>query len=71
MRPDKTIAQLSPKEVIYIHCECGRDRSLMPITLLSNGKVKGRTAIRSLKKRLRCQQCGKRPKHVWIEMWKD
>jgi hypothetical protein len=37
MRAEKTIADLSPREVIHIHCVCGRDRVLMPITLLSEG----------------------------------
>lgn len=71
MRPEKTIAELSPREVIHIHCPCGRDRMLMPVTLLSDGKVKGKTTIRSLKNRLRCQSCKQRPQHVWIDKWKD
>jgi hypothetical protein len=43
----------------------------MPITLLSDGKVKGTTTIRGLKKRLRCRSCRQRPAHVWIDKWQD
>jgi hypothetical protein len=48
MRPEKTFADLSPRDVIHIHCDCGRDRLLMPITLLSDGKVKGKSTIEVL-----------------------
>ena len=71
MRAEKTIADLGPREVIHIHCVCGRDRVLMPITLLSDGKVRGKTTIWRLKKRLRCRSCRQRPAHVWIDKWKD
>ena len=71
MRPEKTIADLAPRDVIHIHCACGRDRFLMPITLFSEGKVKGKTTIHSLKRRLRCQSCGKRPSTVFVDKWQD
>ena len=71
MRAEKTFADLGPREVVHIHCTCGRDRVLMPIALLSDGKVKGKTTIRSLRKRLRCRGCSQRPAHVWIDKWKD
>jgi hypothetical protein len=71
MRRDKTFADLSPRDVIHIHCDCGRNALLMPITLLSNGKVKGKTTIHSLKHRLRCRSCGKRPKTVFVDKWQD
>ena len=71
MRGEETFADLGPREVVHIHCACGRDRVLMPITLLSDGKVKGKTTIRGLTKRLRCRSCKQRPVHVWIDKWKD
>jgi hypothetical protein len=71
MRSDKTFADLEPRDVIHILCACGRDRLLMPITLLSSGKVKGKTTIHSLKRRLRCQGCGKRPSTVFVDKWQD
>ena len=52
-------------------CVCGRDRVLMPITLLSEGAVRGKTTILELKKRLRCRGCKQRPAHVWIDRRKD
>jgi hypothetical protein len=71
MRADKTFGDLGPREVVHIHCVCGRERVLMPITLLSKGKVRGKTTIHGLKKRLRCRSCRHRPATVWIEKWKD
>ena len=71
MRAEKTIADLSPREVVQIHCVCGRDRVLMPITLLSEGAVWAKTTIGKLKTRLRCRSCKQRPAHVWIDRWKD
>jgi hypothetical protein len=71
MRAEKTIADLGPCEVVHIHCICGRDRELLPITLLSDGKVKGKMTIRGSKKRLRCRSCRQRPAHVWIDKWQD
>ena len=71
MRADRTFADLGPREVVQIHCVCGRDRVLMPITLLSDGKVRGKTTIRGLRKRLRCRSCRQRPANVWIEKWQD
>jgi hypothetical protein len=71
MRVEKTIADLKPRDVIHIHCVCGRDRLLMPITLLSEGKVRGKTTIYSLRHRLRCRSCGKRPNSVFVDAWKD
>jgi hypothetical protein len=56
---------------VHVRCACRRDRLLMPITLLSDGKVKGKTTIHSLKHRLRCRSCGKRPKTVFVDKWQD
>lgn len=71
MRRDQTFSDLQPRDVIHIHCACGRDRLLMPITLLSEGKVRGKTTIYSLRNRLRCRICGKRPNTVFVDSWKD
>jgi hypothetical protein len=71
MRREKTFADLSPREVLHIHYDCGRDRPLMPITLLSEGTVRGKTTMHSLKHRLRCRGCRKRPSTVFVDKRKD
>jgi transcriptional regulator NrdR family protein len=43
----------------------------MPIILLSEGKVKGKTTIHALKRKRRCRSCGNRPSTVFVDKWQD